>query len=235
MKQNSLYIIHGWTYKPEPWLEVVSVLKSKHHIAAELLRVPGLGTQSTKVYTIDDYVTWAKRQIPQGAIALGHSNGGRILLNLATKYPTHLGAMILLDSAGIYEKSFKRDFSRVLSKLFAPLKHLPFCRRVVHRLLGANDYANAPDNMKKTLTNMLDSDRRLDVSLVRTPTAIIWGADDQITPLRQGKKLHAGIQGSSLSVREGWRHSHYLVSAEELADEIARNYHQIGGSPNVAR
>ena len=100
-------------------------------------------------------------------------------------------------------------------------------RKVVHRVLGANDYANAPENMKQTLTNMLDSDRQLDISKVRTPTAIIWGSDDQTTPLRQGQKMHKLIKGSTLSVKEGWRHSHYLVSVPELAAEIAKNYKQL--------
>ena len=33
-----LYILHGWTYKPEPWLEVIKDLKAQG-IEAELLRV----------------------------------------------------------------------------------------------------------------------------------------------------------------------------------------------------
>ena len=52
--KTDLYIIHGWTYKPEPWLDVIKSLK-RHRINAELLRVPGLGTKSDKVYSISDY------------------------------------------------------------------------------------------------------------------------------------------------------------------------------------
>ncbi len=224
---KKLYIIHGWTYRPEPWAEVVKELKSKHGIDAEFLRVPGLGTKSDKVFTIDDYVEWAKKHIPAGSIALGHSNGGRILLNLASKDEDYLGGMILLDAAGVWEESKKRDLSRRASKIFAPLKKVKVIRKVVHRVLGASDYAAAPENMKKTLANMLDSDRQLDISKVHIPTAIIWGSDDQTTPLRQGEKMHKLISGSTLSVKEGWRHSHYLVSVPELAAEIAKNYKQL--------
>ena len=78
--------------------------------------------------------------------------------------------------------------------------------------------------MKKTLSNMLDSDKSLDVTDLATETQIIWGSDDQITPLRQGKKLHAALKNSKLRVKEGWRHSHYLVNIDELADEIADAY-----------
>ncbi|MBR0482939.1 alpha/beta hydrolase [Candidatus Saccharibacteria bacterium] len=221
---KTLYIIHGWTYRPEPWQEVIKELKTAHHIDAELLRVPGLGTKSAKTYNINDYVEWAKRNIPQGGIALGHSNGGRILLNLLSGDSSYLSGLILLDSAGVYEKSIKRSLSRAASKLLSPLKKITVLRKLAHKILGANDYAAAPENMKHTLSNMLESDKYLDITKVKTPTAIIWGAADDITPLRQGKTIHDAIKGSSLTVKPGWRHSHYLVSTSELATEIAKAY-----------
>ena len=222
-----LYIIHGWTYKPEPWLEVIKELK-KLGVEAELLRVPGLGTKSDKIYTIDDYVKWAREKLPKGSIALGHSNGGRILLNLLSEEPDYLEGIILLDAAGVREKSAKRDISRGLSKAFSPLKKSKLARRLVHKVLGASDYEKAPENMKQTLSNMLESDKDLDITKVSTPAQIIWGSDDNITPLRQGKKMHEQLKGSTLTVKEGWRHSHYLVSTSELAAEIADKFKKLG-------
>ena len=225
---QKLYIIHGWTYKPEPWLEVIKDLK-KQGIDAELLRVPGLGKPSKKSYTIENYVAWAKENLPKGSIALGHSNGGRILLNLLSAEPDYLKGIILLDAAGYYEKSAKRDISRGLSKVLSPLKKSKFARKVAHKILGASDYENAPENMKLTLTNMLDSDKALNIAKVTTPTQIIWGSDDNITPLRQGRKMHELLPHSELTVKEGWRHSHYLVSTEELAKEIADKFVKLTG------
>ena len=224
---KKLYIIHGWTYKPEPWEEVIAELK-KDQIDAELLRVPGLGTKSDKVYTIDDYAKWAAKQIPKGSIALGHSNGGRILLNmLEQKGSDYLGGLILFDSAGIYEPSLKNDMMRKMSKAFAPLKKSKLARKVVHKVLGVHDYNDAPENMKKTMTNMLDSDKVLDLSKITTKTRIVWGTDDQMTPLRQGKKMHEQLCNSSLTVKEGWRHSHYLKDVKETAAEIAKQYKEL--------
>ena len=223
-----LYIIHGWTYKPEPWEDVILSLWHRHHIKARLLRVPGLGNPSKQVFTIKDYMGWAKTEIPKGAIALGHSNGGRILLNILSRDGSdYLSGLILLDAAGVYETSHKRDVSRKLSKMFAPLKRIPYCRKLVHKLLGAGDYENAPENMKRTLTNMLDSDKRLDFSNVTTPTQIIWGEDDDITPLRQGRKMNDMLVNSELTIKAGWRHSRYLVDIDELADEIAIAYRKL--------
>ena len=208
---QKLYIIHGWTYKPEPWEAVIKELKSQYKIEAELLRVPGLGTKSDKVFTIDDYVEWAAKHIPKGSIALGHSNGGRILLNLLVKHGSdYLKGLILFDAAGIYEPSRKNDLMRKMSKAFAPLKKSKLMRKVVHKALGVHDYNDAPENMKKTMTNML-----------------VWGTDDQMTPLRQGKKMHELLKNSKLTIKEGWRHSHYLKSIEETAAEVAAQYKEL--------
>lgn len=220
-----LYIVHGWTYQVEPWLDVIHALSAKHQIKAELLRVPGLGSPSSAVWNMEKYVAWADRALPRNALALGHSNGGRILLNLlASRGSNRLRALILLDSAGIYEPSLKNTVIKSLAHTLTPLKKIQGLKKLTHRLLGASDYAQAPANMKKTLENMLHSDRALDPSKITTQTAIIWGSDDQMTPLRQGKKLHALLPNSTLTVKQGWRHSHYLVSPDALAAAIADAY-----------
>ena len=226
MAKAKLYIIHGWTYKPEPWHEVIGELK-KLGVDAELLRVPGLGTKSEKVFAIEDYVKWAREKLPKGSYALGHSNGGRILLNLLKDDPQYLKGIILLDSAGIWEKENRRLVLKALSKAFAPLKKSKFIRKAVHRVIGANDYENAPENMKKTLDNMINSDKALDITKVTTRAEIIWGEDDPITPLRQGKKMHGLLPNSNLTTKPGWRHSHYLVSTSELAAEIADKFQKL--------
>lgn len=226
MAKAKLYIIHGWTYRPEPWHEVIDELK-KLGVEAELLRVPGLGTKSEKVFTIEDYAKWAREKLPKGSFALGHSNGGRILLNLLKDDPTYLKGIILLDSAGIWEKENRRMVLKALSKAFAPLKKSKFIRKAVHHLIGANDYENAPENMKKTLDNMINSDKTLDITKVTTRAEIIWGEDDQTTPLRQGKKMQELLPNSNLTTKPGWRHSHYLVSTSELATEIADKFQKL--------
>ncbi|MCL1839540.1 alpha/beta hydrolase [Candidatus Saccharibacteria bacterium] len=221
-----LYIVHGWTYDASPWEKLVKLLKEQG-ITAELLYVPGLTEPSSRVWTIRNYVSWANHNIPDGAIALGHSNGGRILLNLLSANPDKLKGVILLDSAGVYERSFKRSTLRVVAKIFAPLKHIGPLRKLFHKFIGASDYDKAPKNMKKTLHNMITSDKQLDVSKITTPTQIIWGAADTITPLRQGEKLHRLIKGSKLTIKQNWPHSPYLKTPEELAKVIKKSFEEL--------
>lgn len=221
MKKTTLYIIHGWTYTVAPWEKTIADLKKKG-LKVEMLHVPGLTSSSKKVWTIAEYVKWADRQIPDGSIALGHSNGGRILLNLCSEKPGKLKHLILLDAAGVYENNSKRDLSRSISKRLSFLKKVPGLTKVWHKLTGATDYAKAPENMKRTLANMLDSDKNLDFSRVTTPTSILWGEEDTVTPPRQAEVMHAKIKSSNLEMFPGWTHAPYISHPEQLANAIYR-------------
>ncbi len=223
MKKPVLYIIHGWTYTVAPWHKTISLLE-KQGLKVEMLHVPGLTTSSKKVWTIEDYVKWADSNIPDGAVALGHSNGGRILLNLCREKPDKLKHLILLDAAGVYEESSKRDLSRTLSKKLGFLKKIPGLTKVWHKLTGATDYARAPENMKQTLSNMLDSDKKLDLSKVTVPTSIIWGLADNVTPPRQAEVMHEKIIGSTLDMHAGWTHAPYISHPADLAKAILKAY-----------
>lgn len=220
-RRPELYIIHGWTYTTAPWTRTISLLE-KQGIKVHMLHVPGLTAPSDKVWTIANYVNWADQQIPDGAIALGHSNGGRILLNLCSEHSTKLRHLILLDSAGVYTASKKRDLVRTLSKKLQFLKNIPGLTKVWHKLTGSTDYARAPENMKRTLSNMLDSDRNLDPSRVTTPTSIIWGANDTITPPYQAEALHTAIPHSTLEMYPDWTHAPYLSHPDALAQAILK-------------
>ena len=214
-----LYIIHGWTYTVEPWRETFKILRD-NGLSVKMLYVPGLTEESKKVFTIDDYVKWADQNIPDGAIALGHSNGGRILLNLCSRKPEKLKHLILLDAAGVYEPSTKKRVVEKLAKVGKPLKKLPLVDKAFHKLTGSTDYSKAPENMKKTLANMLASDKDLDFSKVTTPTFILWGKKDTTTPPRQATKMYESLPNAELKFYANWTHAPYISNPDELARAI---------------
>ena len=214
-----LYIIHGWTYTVEPWKNTLEILR-ENGITVKMLNVPGLTEPSKKVYTIDDYVKWANQEIPDGAIALGHSNGGRILLNLCAKKPKKLKHLILLDAAGIYEPSRRKRLVERMAKIGKPLKKIPIIDKAFHKLTGSTDYSKAPENMKKTLANMLSSDKDLDLSKVDTPTFILWGKKDTTTLPRQATEMYEKLPQAELKFYANWTHAPYISDPEGLARAI---------------
>ena len=215
-----LYIVHGWTYTVEPWKRTLSALRGRG-ISVKMLHVPGLTEESKKEFTIEDYVKWADREIPDGAVALGHSNGGRILLNLCAAKPDKLKYLILLDAAGIYEPTLKKKVVEKVAKLGKSLKKVKVIDQAFHRITGTTDYSRAPENMKKTLANMIESDKNLDFSKVETKTFILWGKKDTTTPPRQGTEMYEKLPNAELKFYANWTHAPYISSPEELARALA--------------
>ena len=211
-----LYIIHGWTYTVEPWKNTLAMLRD-NGISVKMLHVPGLTEKSDEVFTIEDYVDWADKNIPDGAIALGHSNGGRILLNLCAKNPEKLKYLILLDAAGVYEPSARKKFVEKVAKIGKPLKKVPIIDKAFHKITGSTDYSRAPENMKQTLANMLASDKDLDFSKVQTKTFILWGKKDTTTPPRQATAMYEKLPNAELKFYANWTHAPYISSPDELA------------------
>ena len=217
-----LYIIHGWTYTTKYWDKTIALLE-KSGIKVKLLHVPGLtATPKDKIFTIDDYVTWADKNLPQNAIVLGHSNGGRILLNLSAKHPNKLKHLILLNSAGIYYQPLRVKFLRATSKIFSFLKKIPLLRKILYKVLGISDYNQAPPNMKKTLAHMIQSDKNLDIAKIKIPTSILWGDADKTTPVWQGRKIHDQITGSTFKSFPDWDHAPYIKHPKTLTQEIIK-------------
>lgn len=217
---TDLYIIHGWTYTVEPWRNTLKLLQDDG-FRVKMLHVPGLTEPSDQVYTIDDYVDWANENIPDGAVALGHSNGGRILLNLCAKNPEKLKHLILLDAAGVYEPSARKQLVTKLAKLGKPLKKIPIVDKAFHRITGSTDYSRAPENMKKTLANMLNSDKDLDLTKVETPTFILWGKKDTTTPPRQATAMYEKLPHAELKFYANWTHAPYISDPKGLAKALS--------------
>lgn len=225
MTTKKLIIIHGWTYSIEPWTATVSVLRSSG-VEVRQLRVPGLTSESDAVWDIDGYVEWLHAELEgeKDIVVLGHSNGGRIAMNYLLKFPGAFHHLILLNSAGTYENeatvSLKRRVFRVLAKVFRVLRYIPLFRKVVYKIAGGGDYNRAPENMKKTLHNMLESDKDLAIKDIGTRTSVIWGENDTVTPLAQGKKIARLLPNSSIVTVKEWGHAPYITHPNELAQSI---------------
>lgn len=222
-----VFVIHGWTYNLDKWQPLLSELE-QYGVEPVMLKVPGLTAESSKVWTIQGYIAWLDDQIKSESepIVIGHSNGGRIALAYINKYPNRIRQLILIDSAGIADKrlykKIKLKVLYVLSKVLKPLSKIKPLQKIVYRVIGARDYQEAPDNMKLTMRNMLDADKRLDLSAVNVPTTIIWGRDDKMTPLHDGQAMNQLIKGSKLHVINGARHAPMSTHPKQVAAIILK-------------
>lgn len=227
MKQK-LFIIHGWTYNLDKW-SVITDLLSKAGYDPILLKVPGLTKESTKVWDIDGYIGWLSEQLSgeEHPVVIGHSNGGRIALAFAQKYPHRFAQLILIDSAGIPNDHYLRaklklKTLRGLSKVGKPVKKIPGVRKVFYKVIGAQDYEQAPPNMKQTMQHMLEADRDIHLKNIQVPVTIIWGRNDTVTPLRDGRLMQRKIKNAKLFVVDGAKHAPQATHPQKVAQILTK-------------
>ncbi len=145
---------------------------------------------------------------------LGHSNGGRIILCLASApHPgLELGKLVFLDSAGVVpEKTAKQKRKQALFKAVRTLlRPFPGLLEKYRQSHGSADYRAASPLMRQTLVKLVNRDLRELMPLVREPSLLIWGTADTDTPLWMGKLFAERIPDAGLVEVPGAGHYAYL-------------------------
>lgn len=225
-----ILILHGWSYSArgvdslEKWLPFIDGLKLRGY-KITLLKIPGLTKDLKKVWNLAKYVEWLRREIKnEKVILIGHSNGGRISLAFAQKYPQKISKLILIDSAGIYHNELPLRIKRFVFKSLANLgRRITTSEKMkilLYKLAREGDYKNATPVQRQTMLNLIKTDLTDILNKISVPTLIIWGGQDQVTPLSDGEIMHRLIKGSKMFVINNAMHSPQFTNTEEVVKII---------------
>lgn len=223
MKKQKIYLIHGWavdTNNKVKWQPLIDKL-AQADIEAVFLPLPGLSTKLDMAWGLNDYVAWVLEQLPKEPIALlGHSFGGQIAIRLTAQYPDRVRQLILIDTAGVRDTSLKLKIKRwgfgTLAKLGKLVTRNESFRGILYKLAGEKDYLLANVNLRKTLTEVVETDVQNEAVKIVVPTLIVWGGRDLITPKWMGQKLQRLIRNSRLEVIAPARHSPQFTHVKEV-------------------
>lgn len=224
---KTLIILHGWGSSKERWNKVKERLE-KEKIEVIVPDLPGFKTEIREVWNLDKYLDWFYKisSSREKFFLLGHSFGGRIAIKFAQKYPEKLEGLILVSAAGlkkplsIFQSFFLKISSFILN--FPILnKSKSFFRGFYYRyILRKTDYLEAQGFMKETFKEVIEENLAPLLPGIKTPTMIIWGKNDKITPLSDAYFMNEKITGSKLELLDNNGHAPYLDAPELLAKKI---------------
>ncbi|MBI4091712.1 MAG: alpha/beta hydrolase [Candidatus Levybacteria bacterium] len=223
--RSKILILHGWSYSIEKWKPFLKLLKESG-VEYRVLKIPGLTAPLSNVWTLNNYTSWLLRKAKsEKRIALlGHSNGGRIVAAFAAKFPEKISHLILIDSAGIIRRDFKSLIKKhvfaTAAKIGRVLTNSDSIRNLFYKAVGEEDYNKASPILKKTMLNLISQDLEPVFSKVKSPTLIIWGQNDTITPVSDGEKIYVLIQDSKLKIIENASHSPQFSHPKETSEII---------------
>lgn len=238
-KGDAVVLLHGWGARADLYRAVINPLVSKYRVIAPDL--PGFGDTSEPSfpYSIEDYAGFVSSLLNELGVSkahfIGHSHGGRTVLELATSdYGIDIGKIVLLDSAGIpvKKKLSKRIRIRTYKILkgvvsFAPVKQaFPNALDNLKKKFGSADYAAASEIMRQSMVKVLPCDYTEKLSLINNPTLLIWGEKDTDTPLYCAKVLEKGIRDCGLVTVSGAGHFSF-AQAPVLTANVLKSFFDI--------
>jgi pimeloyl-ACP methyl ester carboxylesterase len=224
--QETLLFLHGWRSNKEVWGKVNQLIRksANQKINQIVIDLPGFGKSPApkKPFSVGDYALVVKEFIEKenlkSVVLIGHSFGGRVGIKLASQFPNLISKLVLVDSAGFVSVGLKTNLISFAAGLFKPLfapKFMQGLRESIYRALGSEDYLATPE-LRETYKKVIVEHLSVDMEHVITPTLIIWGENDQDTPVEFGKKMHALIPNSKFIILPSAGHFSFLDQPEEF-------------------
>ncbi len=223
-KGSAILLLHGWGSNIELFNSMIASLSKEHIVYA--LDLPGFGKseEPKKSMDVSGYVDFVikfieKMEIKKVSI-LGHSFGGRIIIKMANRdnLTFKIDRLVLLDSAGIKPKdnggkTLKSRFYKFSKKVVNTKlvkKIAPNALEKLKSKFGSEDYKNASPVMREVLVKTVNEDLEPLLKGINYPTLLVWGENDDATPLSDAKIMEREIKDSGLVVVKYGSHYSFL-------------------------
>ena len=224
---ESVILVHGLGRNASrDWFKVIPALEKRYHVIA--FDLPGFGRSESPDadYTPTAYArllheirtAYAKKR----TAVVGHSMGAAVALRYAADYPGELSQLVLVDAAGILERTaYVKEIAEIpLERIDLPaylqgaatsfenvataiIEWLNLAPDPLDLVKGISRYwkQSGLDASQFTIAlELLDENYSSAIYGIHLPCAVLWGGRDRIAPLRTAKVLAGHIDGAVLHI-----------------------------------
>ena len=219
-------LLHGWLTDLESMRPLTTNLVKTHKVY--LVDVVGFGKSSLPKEPLNsiDFAEFLKEFLEKldikNPVLIGHSNGGRIIINAVGKNMVKAKKIVLIDSAGIKPKRSSGYYMKLAifktGKLFLNLlpntKGIKEFKERLRGKVGSSDYKASPIVLKDTMKIIVNEDVKDILPNIKVPTLLIWGKMDNATPISDAKVMEKLIPDAGLVEYPYGTHFSYLENIE---------------------
>lgn len=234
-KGNPVVLLHGWLTDLETMRPVANYLSKDFKVY--LVDVVGFGKSDMieKDFHSDDYGDFTKNLLDaldiKDPILIGHSNGGRCILNAAGRKLINPRKIILFDSAGLIPKRpmkyyIKVGIAKVGKKALEVLSFSKSFKEKMYAKVGSSDYKNSNPILRETMKNILNEDIADLLPNISAPTLLFWGVLDTATPIADGRRMKDLIPNAGIVEYPYGTHYAFLENINNVnvvLDEFLKN------------
>ncbi len=229
-KGKLLVLLHGWGDSAAGMKSLQQALAKHYTVIA--LDLPGFGSTESPhgVWGLNDYAVFVAHflhKINAGPVGVlvGHSNGGGIALRGLGNGSLQADRLVLLASAGIrgeYKGRIKalRYAAKAAKAIVTPLPKSVRrrIRKRAYHVIGSDMLV--AEHLQETFKKVVTDDTRADAQSLSIPTLLIYGEQDEATPVRFGEMYHQYITDSTLEILPGAGHFVHVERLHEVVRAI---------------
>src|SRR5215213_3013995 len=235
-----IVLIHGYPFNRSLWIEQITALSSSYRIIAPDLRGFGDSDASQESSTMnrlaaDVAALMDHLEIARATIG-GLSMGGYVALAFYKQFASRVRALVLADTraqadteeakqtrAQQAEKALSEGMAGIadamLPKLLTPetVSKRPEIVKFIRDMM----LKTKPEGAAAALRGMAErNDQTAFISQISSPTVILVGTEDAITPVADSEKMHHAIAGSRLVVLENAGHVSNLERTPQFNEAV---------------
>lgn len=223
-------LLHGWGSSSRLMQPIADRLAGSHRVLNIDLPGHGHSPAPPEAWSVPEYAALVDALIeahcPAGrpVTIVGHSNGGRIALYMASEpgMADRIGRLVLVSPSGVRpERSLAVRLKAGLAKAVkAPFLLLPdplqghgldwLRHSLLWRALGSSDYRALRGVMRETFVQTVNFFLEDRLPRITVPVLLFWGNRDTAISRRQMEVLERAIPDAGLVVLEGAGHYGYL-------------------------
>lgn len=228
--KNAFVLLHGWGQNKEMFDPMYMFLLSQKKTVISV-DFPGFGNSAEPpvVFGVKKYAEWLQQLLImeniESVTLIGHSFGCRVAYYYAGNKLGKVHKLLMTGAAGIKPKRslsyYLRVYSYKMSKVILPLVGMKHVLEYKQSRVGSSDYRNATPIMRGILSKVVNEDLRHLFKNIEAPTLLVFGAEDDATPLSDGKLMERELPNATLHVYENEGHYAYWNQKERFLVDAA--------------
>lgn len=223
---RDILLLHGWGIDSSFFKPIFDELSKDYRVTVVDLPGHGKSEKPPEPWGVAEYALLVCHFMDELGLknptVVGHSNGGRIAIYIASHWPQYVHKLVVTGGAGLKKAQTKAQEKRSKSfqrkkRFYQWMKKIKIFGSLPDTLAeklrmkyGSADYVALSPDMRPTFIRLISEDLTSLLPLIQAPTLLIWGDKDTETPLWMGKKMEENIPDGALIVFENGSHYAYL-------------------------
>ncbi|MBN1777480.1 MAG: alpha/beta hydrolase [Clostridiales bacterium] len=219
-------LLHGWGCDANIYAGFTDTVYERTTLVTLDFPAHGKSEEPPAPWGVEDFAVQVMQLLEDNHIdkvdIIAHSFGGRVAVYLAVRNPQMVGKLVITGGSGIKKPAtaqaskrtarYKRLSAAARFLMKAPVLEKPM-KNMQEKLIqkyGSKDYAALSEGMRASFVKIVSEDLTPLLKQIAAPVLLIWGENDEETPLWMGQTMEREIPDAGLVVFEGRSHYAFL-------------------------